>query len=267
MKLFQVDSFTSEKFKGNPAGVCILDKPLDEISMQNIALEMNLSETAFLVKTKSGKSEAFYDLRWFTPTVEVSLCGHATLASAHILFSLDLESKDTLLRFNTKSGELRARFEQGKIHMDFPTISVNPIEPPAHICEALGITPVYSGMNEQRYLFEISDPGVLRNLEPNFSELAKESKGFMVTSPSDEPQYDFLSRFFAPNVGINEDPVTGSAHSYLAPYWAKLLGKNEMLAFQASKRSGVVGCKILEGDRVELSGEAITVFETELSLN
>jgi PhzF family phenazine biosynthesis protein len=259
-----VDAFTNQVFKGNPAGVCILppDKMTDNELMQNIAMEMNLSETAFLCK-----QGAEYQLRWFTPETEVSFCGHATLSSAHILWETGVESKQDTIQFNTLTGKLFARYKQGKVELDFPSFAVEKIPPHKEINKALGITPLFSGIANSRYLLEVNNLQTLQSLQPDFAKLKILGRAFCVTCGSDKPEYDFYSRYFAPAVGINEDPVTGSAHASLTPYWSKKLGKNILKAFQASKRGGILECEMAENGRVLIRGDARTVFETRLVLS
>jgi PhzF family phenazine biosynthesis protein len=264
MKLFQVDAFTNQIFKGNPAGVCILPpgKKYDDTLFQHIAMEMNLSETAFLYK--EGDSE--YHLRWFTPEVEVWLCGHATLSSAHILYETGLEKPASVITFNTLSGKLKARYVKGKIELDFPAYTVEKTAENKDINQALGIVPVFTGTNKRgTYLVEIADAAVLKELKPDFTKLKNIGKGtFIVTCKSDVPEFDFFSRFFAPGVGINEDPVTGSSHSSLIPYWSQKLGKSKLMSYQASKRGGILECEMAPNARVFIRGSAVTVFEINM---
>ncbi len=255
----QVDAFTNEAFAGNPAAVCVLPEMPNNAWMQNVAKEMNLSETAFLVKQEDG-----FQLRWFTPAVEVELCGHATLASAHALWERGLLAEEEEARFHTLSGLLTARRDGEWIELDFPAKPVISTETPVNLIEALDVTPIYVGKNKFDYLVEIESAEVIRNLQPNFSLLATvECRGVMVTARSDSDEYDFISRFFGPAVGIPEDPVTGSAHCCLGPYWAKKLGKPNLMAHQSSPRGGVIRVQVV-GDRVKLGGQAITVLRGEL---
>jgi PhzF family phenazine biosynthesis protein len=266
--IYQVDSFTDQAFAGNPAGVCVLDGSTDETWMQNVAKEMNLSETAFLYKVEKGKGgEEGYNLRWFTPAVEVEMCGHATLASAHILWTEGYEPEDTELRFHTLSGVLKARKQGEWIELDFPQRPETQVDAPPGLLEALGIEPVYVGKNSFDYFVEVSSEKVVKGISPDFRMLREFNvRGVIVTARAEESaDYDFVSRFFAPGAGIDEDPVTGSAHCCLAPYWSKKLGTNEMVGFQASARGGVVKVK-LAGDRVLLDGKAVTVFKGELKI-
>jgi len=258
-KIFQVDAFTAEPFKGNPAAVCILKEPADEKWMQHVAREMNLSETAFLVPNLDA-----FDLRWFTPTMEVDLCGHATLASAHALWELGALKMDETARFNTRSGLLTARLTGEWIELDFPANAVEPLPPPAGLVEALGVEEKFIGWDGTDYLVEVEGESMVFALQPDLIALkAFPVRGVMVTSRADSTEYDFVSRFFAPGAGIDEDPVTGSAHCSLGPYWAIHLGKRAMLGYQASFRGGFVRVS-LEGDRVLLGGQAVTIFRGEL---
>jgi len=264
LKLFQIDAFTSEAFRGNPAAVCLLDRERDASWMQNVAAEMNLSETAFLLPASDGLSAANtgYSLRWFTPAVEVALCGHATLASAHALWE---EHGLGSARFHTKSGLLTATRNGDLIELDFPATREDPAEAPAGLLESLGVTdPVYVGRNKFDYLVEVASEEIVRNLDPDHAQLRKiPVRGVIVTSRATMQDADFVSRFFAPGSGVDEDPVTGSAHCCLAPYWSAKLGKEEMTAYQASQRGGFVYVQ-LAGDRVKLRGHAVTVFRGEL---
>ena len=257
--IFQVDAFTNKPFAGNPAAVCILPEPRDESWMQNVAREMNLSETAFLLKQEDG-----YNLRWFTPAVEVDLCGHATLASAHILWEEGYLKPQEQARFSTHSGLLTANRKGDWIEMNFPATPEEPAEAPDGLLEALGVPGTYVGKNQFDYLIEVDSEEVVRNLQPDLTLLAKVSaRGVMVTSIPSKQGYDFVSRFFAPKVGVNEDPVTGSAHCCLGPYWNKRLEKNEFVAYQASSRGGTMRVRV-EDDRVYLGGQAVTVLRGEL---
>ena len=259
IKLYQVDAFTEEPFRGNPAAVCLLDGPADERWMQNVAAEMNLSETAFLHPQEDG-----YRLRWFTPAVEVELCGHATLASAHTLFETGLLQPDEEARFYTLSGLLTARLNGDEIELNFPATPAEPASALPGMLEALGVSPRYVGKNAFDYLLEVPTEQEVRDLSPNFARLkALSARGVMVTAAADSAGYDFVSRFFAPAVGIDEDPVTGSAHCTLGPFWGERLGKEEMRAYQASARGGTLRVR-LEGDRVALGGRAVTIMRGEL---
>ena len=257
MRIFQVDAFTDQPFKGNPAGVCLLDREPDDKWMQNVAAEMNLAETAFLVRQNGD-----FKLRWFTPTIEVDLCGHATLGSAHVLWQEKVLEGEA--RFHTRSGLLKANQNGEWIELDFPATPEKPDTLPKEIIEAIGADPVYIGKNKFDYIIEVKSEEELRKLKPNYSAMrVLAARGVIVTSRSSSKKYDFVSRFFAPGAGIDEDPVTGSAHCCLAPFWASRLGKTEFMAYQASPRGGEVKIR-LEGDRVKLLGRAVTVLRAEL---
>jgi len=259
LSIVQADAFTDKPFAGNPAAVCVLPTPRDEAWMQNVASEMNLSETAFLVREGGG-----FHLRWFTPTIEVALCGHATLASAHVLWECGHLKPGEQARFRTLSGLLTADQRGDWIEMDFPVKADEPADAPPRLSEALGAALKYVGKNQFDYIAEVESEAVLRGLKPNFSLLSEVGiRGVIVTARAETAGFDFVSRFFAPGAGVNEDPVTGSAHCCLAPFWAKRLGKAEFLAYQASARGGVVRVR-LEGDRVILGGQAVTVLRGEL---
>ena len=259
VKIFQVDAFTDKPFTGNPAAVCILTRPQDDTWMQNVAREMNLSETAFVLKQEDG-----FNLRWFTPTVEVELCGHATLASAHILWEVGLLASEESARFHTLSGLLLAERRGEEIELDFPATPDDPTDAQPGLIEALRVAPKYVGKSRYDYLLEVESEELVRNLSPDFAKLkALSVRGVMVTSVAASSKYDFVSRFFAPGVGIDEDPVTGSAHCCLGPYWSKKLEKNELIAYQASERGGMVRVRVM-GERVRLGGQATTVLVGEL---
>lgn len=258
MKIYQVDAFTDEIFKGNPAGVCILSGPADEKWMQNVAMEMNLSETAFLFPQDDG-----FNLRWFTPETEVDLCGHATLASTHILYETGVLKTGTEAVFYTKSGRLSAEKDGEYIVLDFPAIEDTMVETPDGLQKSIGVHILYAGSNKKDYIVEVENEEVVRSLKPDFNLLKElDIRGVIVTSHAKTPGYDFVSRFFAPAVGVPEDPVTGSAHCCLGPYWKRRLGKNEFTAYQASKRGGSLKVTV-EGDRVYIGGKAATVFCAE----
>jgi len=257
----QVDAFTDEPFKGNPAGVCVLTAARTEEWMQAVAREMNLAETAFLVPQADG-----YDLRWFTPTVEVPLCGHATLASAHVLWETGQLPLDAQARFHTRcSGVLIAQRRDGLIELDLPAMPVTEVaSPPALVVDALGIEPVFSGRTRDEYFFEVQDEATVRRVNPNISLLKQaDLRGAIVTARASSDGYDFVSRFFAPGAGIDEDPVTGAAHCALGPYWQARLKRDEFTAYQASARGGTVRVRVV-GERVYLSGHAVTVIRGEL---
>jgi predicted PhzF superfamily epimerase YddE/YHI9 len=254
-----VDAFTNRPFAGNPAAVCLLPEPREATWMQLVAREMNLSETAFLQRCGD-----VFALRWFTPAVEVKLCGHATLASAHTLWETGLLKPDELARFDTLSGRLTCWRVGDGIEMDFPAKVCAPCAPPDGLAKALGCEVLAAGCNGMDYLVEVADERALRGLTPNFSALATlPVRGVIVTCRSDAAEYDFVSRFFAPAAGVNEDPVTGSAHCALGPYWQAKLGKADFTAYQASARGGVVKVGV-RGDRVLLGGQAVTVSRVEL---
>jgi len=250
-----VDAFASGPFTGNPAAVFVLDSFPDDGLMQSVALEMNLSESAFVV----GRGDGDYDLRWFTPLAEVDLCGHATLASAHVL--LDPASSGTVVRFHTRSGMLAVRRAgDGRLVMDFPAESPEAAEPPAGLEEALGTRIVAFGRNRMDVLAELDDEHVVRGLKPDLSAIARlDVRGVIVTAAG-SGEFDFVSRFFGPAVGVPEDPVTGSAHCALAPWWGERTGKERMTGWQASARGGRVEVT-RRGDRVELTGSAVTAIE------
>lgn len=257
----QVDAFTDKPFGGNPAAVCVLPAPQDDRWMQQVAQEMNLSETAFLVKQDDG-----FNLRWFTPAVEVPLCGHATLASAHVLWSEGHLSKDEVARFHTKSGLLIAKYQNDWIELDFPANPSQAAIAPAELGTALGVNYKAVYQNSLGYFVEVESADVVRQMQPNFQLLKTlPVDGVIVTSATNPgSKYDFISRFFAPALGIDEDPVTGASHCCLAPFWRDRLGKNTFLAYQASSRGGVVKLYYDGGDRVLLSGQAVTILQGEL---
>ena len=261
LPIVQVDAFTDRPFAGNPAAVCVLPAPADPVWMQDVAREMNLAETAFLVRRTDG-----YDLRWFTPAVEVELCGHATIASAHVLWEEGHVAAGTQARFHTKSGLLTADRRGAWIELDFPATPVTPTAVPTGIAAAIGATPRAAGSTRLGYLvLELEDENAVRQIDVDFGLLSRiDAKGVVVTSPATTGGYDFVSRFFAPRLGVNEDPVTGSAHCALAPYWCAKLGKSELVGYQASARGGVVRVR-LQGNRVHLGGQAVTVLRGELS--
>ena len=259
MKLLQIDAFTDQPFRGNPAAVCLLDGERDAEWMQRVAAEMNLSETAFLLRQEDG-----WSLRWFTPAVEVDLCGHATLASAHALWGEGADDA-AVLRFHTRSGLLTATRDGDWIELDFPAKREEAVDAPPELLAALSARDAaYVGRNQFDYLVELRSEDEVRALEPDHAMLRKlPVRGVIVTSRAANGEYDFVSRFFAPGSGVDEDPVTGSAHSCLAPYWAPRLGKNEFVAYQASARGGVLRVR-LDGERVKLGGRAVTVLRGEL---
>ena len=257
--LIQVDAFTDRPFRGNPAAVCLLPGPREVSWMQDVAREMNLSETAFLNAEGEG-----YRLRWFTPAVEVDLCGHATLASAHALWEAGHLRPDQEARFATRSGPLTAARQGTWIEMDFPAKAPMPAAAPPGLAAALGGTPRTVARNQFDYLVEVDTEDALKALRPDFRALRDiAARGIIVTCRAASAPYDFLSRFFAPAAGVDEDPVTGSAHCCLGPFWQERLGKSDFLAYQASARGGVVRLRVA-GDRVFLGGQAVTVLRGEL---
>ena len=261
VQIYQVDAFTNKAFSGNPAGVCILPSPADEQWMQNIAAEMNLAETAFLHPEKGG-----YRLRWFTPTTEEELCGHATLASAHILWQKGILKNGQEAHFYTRSGLLAAKRAGNWIVLDFPAEPPKPVSPPVELTNCLpGLDFLYVGRNRLDYLVELEDESILRSFNPKFHLMVKlPRRGLIITCKSTTSPYDFISRFFAPHDGIDEDPVTGSAHCCLGPYWSERLGKLEMMAYQASRRGGELRVEV-RGERVILWGQAVTVLQGEIN--
>jgi PhzF family phenazine biosynthesis protein len=260
LTITQVDAFTSAPFSGNPAAVCVLPTEREASWMQSVAAEMNLAETAFLREREDG-----WGLRWFTPTVEVDLCGHATLASAHVLWEAELLPPLETARFHTRSGLLTAvRREEGFIELDFPSTPAEPIETPPVVAEALGARVLSAGRSRFDILVLLASEDEVRAVRPDFRRLATiPDRGVIVTSVSADPAYDFVSRYFAPGFGIDEDPVTGSTHCCLTPFWGARLGKTRMRARQVSARGGVLRVE-MAGDRVKLAGPAVTVVRGEL---
>ncbi|MBE9117172.1 PhzF family phenazine biosynthesis protein [Lusitaniella coriacea LEGE 07157] len=258
--IIQVDAFTNTPFRGNPAAVCVLNASQDGDWMQTVAQEMNLSETAFLEKRKDG-----FNLRWFTPTIEVPLCGHATLASAHVLWSEGYLSPNEVARFHTQSGLLMARKQGDWIELNFPANPVQTIVVPPELEQALGVPIKSVWHNSLGYLVEVEAAESVRQMQPNIALLKTlPVDGVIVTSQDDREKYDFISRFFAPALGVDEDPVTGAAHCCLAPFWRSRLGKDSFLAYQASTRGGVLKVRYDGESRVFLSGQAVTVLRGEL---
>jgi PhzF family phenazine biosynthesis protein len=255
--LFLVDAFTDRPFAGNPAAVCLPNGEAHSNWMQSVASEMNQAETAFLRPRADGD----WDLRWFTPTVEVELCGHATLASAHVLWTTGRVLRTQAIRFHTLSGVLTCQSNRGRIEMDFPAEPATPVASPAEEALALGVKPVFVGRNRMDMLVVLGAANEVRELVPDFNEVAKiKTRGVIVTARSDRPDADFVSRFFGPQSGIAEDPVTGSSHCCLGPYWRNELGRDELVGYQASKRGGYVAVRCVD-NRVILGGSAITVVE------
>jgi PhzF family phenazine biosynthesis protein len=265
--IIQVDAFTNKPFTGNPAAVCVLDTPRGDSWMQNVAEEMNLSETAFLIQQEDS-----YHLRWFTPTTEVPLCGHATLASAHVLWTEGYLSVEQVARFSTQSGLLTATKKGDWIELDFPVIRSIPITPPPELEDVLAIPYQAVYQNSLGYLVELESEELVKQFQPNFPQIRTLSVNHLIVTSLAQSEYDFVSRFFAPKLGIDEDPVTGIAHCCLAAFWRDTSGdrcdrlkKDEFLAYQASQRGGVVKVGYTGGDRVFLAGQAVTVMRGKLS--
>jgi PhzF family phenazine biosynthesis protein len=269
MRIRIVDAFTDRPFAGNPAGVVVLDSeafPADDW-MRSVAAEVNHAETAFAHRLPAG-SDADWALRWFTPLVEVALCGHATLATTHVLHRSGLLGGPA--RYQTLSGVLAASVDAGGlITLDFPTAPLSPVEADRELVAALGVeqrTVMHTGPNTDDLLFEVADEKAVRALEPDLTTVARLTRrGVIVTAAAEDPAsgYDFVSRFFAPAVGVDEDPVTGSAHTALTPFWAERLGRTELIGYQASRRGGLVRVS-LHGDRTHLSGHAVTTIDGTL---
>jgi PhzF family phenazine biosynthesis protein len=260
--IYVVDAFTSEPFRGNPAAVVPLEHERDVAWMQRVAAEMKHSETAF-VRATGGCA---FHLRWFTPTVEVDLCGHATLATAHVLWETQRLAADAEARFATRTGELRARLDAQRIRLDFPLTDVVPVPPIAGLLAALGVARgEVARAGDFFVLVDVGDPGIVRDLAPDFAALRaiEDARAVVVTAPAEDGEYDCVSRVFGPRVGIEEDPVTGAAHCALAAYWSPRLGKDELRARQASSRGGELVVRRV-GDRVHLLGNAVTVLRGEL---
>ncbi|MGE0442319.1 MAG: PhzF family phenazine biosynthesis protein [Gemmatimonadales bacterium] len=263
--LWLVDAFTDQPFKGNPAGVCWLDRDVPDAWMQSLAMELNQAETAFVRREGDG-----FRLRWFTPAFEVDLCGHATLGSAHFLWASGRLAPDAAARFETRSGTLTAdRTPDGGIRLDFPATPPSAVEVPPTLLPGLGLnagTVLSNHLPQPDLMVVIDDATLLRKLEPDMAVMGRlPARGIIVTAPGDEPGLDFVSRFFGPAAGIPEDPVTGSAHCTLGPYWAQRLGRAELRAYQASSRGGSVGVRV-KGNRVELTGRAVTVVRGSVDL-
>lgn len=259
IRCLHVDAFTDRPFAGNPAAVCLLDDQRDSAWMQSVATEMNLSETAFVASRGDD-----FDLRWFTPAIEVELCGHATLAAAHVLWSESIVDSAAPIRFHTKSGVLTCQQQGGFIELDFPATPAEEAEPPAGLLEALGVRGEFVGRSTFDRFIVVESEQAVRAIAPDFARLRQiPMRGVIVTSDSADPRFDFVSRFFAPGAGVDEDPVTGSAHCCLGPYWSDRLGKRDLTGFQASARGGIVGVRVRD-DRVVLAGQAVTVMRGEL---
>lgn len=267
LPLFQVDAFTRDRFRGNPAAVCLLDGPRNDAWMHAVAAEMNLSETAFVVV--DDDTDRALPLRWFTPAVEVDLCGHATLATAHVLWETEAIEPEAPIRFTTASGTLTCTVDRDEtIWMDFPALPSEEIDEPAGLAAALGATPVRVARNRHDHLVELADAATVRALSPDLTAIARiETRAVVVTALADDGNdegADFVSRFFGARVGIGEDPVTGSAHCALAPWWGARLGRTELVGHQVSARGGIVRVEV-RGDRVRLGGHAVTVLRGELA--
>jgi PhzF family phenazine biosynthesis protein len=262
LTLYQVDAFASKLFTGNPAAVIPLEKWLDTELMQKIALENNLSETVFFVPVKSETAD--YEIRWFTPEAEINLCGHATLASAYVLFNI-LNFPKPQLRFSSKSGILNVSHEDALIAMDFPSWKPERLDNyPEALQTILGNIEIVGVYKHRDVLVELADEAAVKNCRPDFSLMKKHFDKIIITAPGKNA--DFVSRFFAPGVGVDEDPVTGSAHAQLIPFWSEKLGKSKMHALQLSKRGGEIWCRQLNAERVSMAGEAVFYMKAELSL-
>jgi PhzF family phenazine biosynthesis protein len=271
--VLQIDSFADKPFTGNPAAVCLMDEPAPDEWLQNVAMEMNLSETAFVWKDLT--SENGFKIRWMTPLVEVDLCGHATLAACHALWQTGMLSESKEAVFQSRSGELRGRKAHETIWLDFPAAPQTPTDAPEGMIEALGVDPIHVGRNDWDFLVVVESESEVLNAKPDFTKLAMvDSRGVILTAKSDPnlrstSEYDFVSRGFFPATGIDEDPVTGSAHCCLAPYWSTQFAaeqgdrRTNLVGFQASKRGGLVQARLV-GDRVHLGGSAITVMQGNL---
>jgi len=259
--IYQVDAFTSEPFKGNPAGVCILEKEVNEDWMKKIAAELHVSETAFIVPGKDA-----YKIRYFTPESEVPLCGHATLSSAHIMFETGITPEGSGIVFHSAAGILNVSKDGGWIVLDFPAYGLVRYPVPADIGLYLGAEPLEYHRTAHGWAFVLlAGEEEVRGLEPDFAAMKKSPYGdLIVTAPSSDPDYDFCVRCFVPALGINEDPVTGSAHCALVPFWNKKTGKSEFVSHQVSARGGILKVS-LNGERVNISGQAVTIFKAELN--
>lgn len=258
--IVQVDAFAERPFTGNPAGVCLLERVRDAEWMQAVAREMNLAETAFVVPREDGE----WDLRWFTPAVEVDLCGHATLATAHVLWEDGRLAPDTEARFQSRSGRLTARRTGDLIELDFPAEPADEVPAFEGLTAMVGAEPQWVGRNRLDFLVQLADEATVRGLRPDLGRIEQlPARGLIVTARSDGGDYDFVSRFFAPQAGVPEDPVTGSAHCALSPFWSARLGRDTLVGFQASKRGGRVHVRHA-GERVMLGGQAVTVLRGEL---
>jgi len=254
-----VDAFTDTPFAGNPAAVCLMEAPRDDGWMKAVGAEMNLPATAFVRAGGGG-----FEIRWFTATTELELCGHGTLAAAHVLWESGRLAPEAVARFHTRSGRLSAARREGWIELDFPAAPASVEEAPADLIASLGVSAKWTGRNRLDWLVEVESASVVRAVAPDFARLAAvPTRGVIVTAPADDTRADFVSRFFAPRAGIPEDHVTGSAHSCLGPYWAERLGRSALTGYQASSRGGFVRVR-LDGERVVLGGRAVTVMRGEL---
>lgn len=261
MNLSILNTFTDQPFRGNPAAVCLLSEEKGSIWMQSIAKEMNLPVTAFIIDFKSE-----YYLRWFTPSTEIPICGHGTLASSFFLWENGYVEKGKVIAFQTKSGLLKAQFIDGWVQLEFPSNLEEKTIAPDLLISALGVEPTYVGKNKLDYLVEVESEDTVKNLKPNIDLISQlPVRGVIVTSKSNSNEYDFVSRFFSPAQGIIEDYVNGSSHCCLGPYWKNKLHKTDFLAYQASERGGILKVKIL-GDKVLLSGKAVTIFEGKVTV-
>lgn len=261
LKLYQIDAFTDQLFKGNPAAVCPLNEWLPDALLQQIAMENNLSETAFIVEEEQG-----YHLRWFTPTAEVDLCGHATLATAHLLFT-QLGYDQPEVTFLTKSGNLPVQKVAHGYSMQFPTKTYPREAPPLDLYHALGGEIADEVYKNDDFMWVLDKEEKVRRMAPDFTALAEvDMRAVIVTAPADASAVDFISRFFAPSVGVNEDPVTGSAHCMLIPYWAQRLDKKKLAARQISKRGGSLGCELVDDETVQMTGQARTYLEGVINI-
>ena len=260
--LLGIDAFTDEPFRGNPAAVCLLEDPRDDDWMQSLAAEMNLSETAFVL----ARDDASYDLRWFTPALEVELCGHATLASAHALWQTRRQPVERPVTFHTRwKGALTATKHSDGITLDFPAARSVGCDEPSGLSAALGAQVAKVSVNDLHHVVELADEAAVRALTPSYADLVDvDVEGVAVTARASDEAYDFVSRYFAPRYGVDEDPVTGSAHTSLGPYWGAVLGKTELVGHQVSPRGGIVRVRVRD-DRVDLTGQAVTVWEGALA--
>lgn len=269
-EIFQVDAFARGPFTGNPAAVCFLEDAKPESWMQSVATEMNLSETAYVRSADPTRGAKAFHLQWFTPVREVDLCGHATLATAHVLRESGRVATGEPIVFHTRSGDLRAQTLDEQVEMDFPAVPTRPVTLPEGVRATLGVAPVHceltTGAREGNFVVELASEAAVRAVEPSFQELARaHDGGVIVTARADAADHDFVSRYFVPALGVDEDPVTGSAHCSLAPYWATRLERTSLVGYQASARGGEVRTRV-DGDRVHLAGHATTVFRGVLAV-